>query len=542
VVQVEAVGAEPGPGSRADASVPWPANAWILDAKSRQVVWNLAAARTTVEASGLRRFTGGITLPAGTYELHYASYPATSMSVGGGDVMQNLKSIFNHGRRSTAVQYDGPYIKDGLYRQFGVTLRGAGRPAAFAELAAARKADVAIVATVHPVRHDAVERTAFAVSRAVTLDVMATGELTNGRSADVGWIIDADSRRELWRMSYARSQPAGGAPRNRSEHATLELPPGKYVAYFATDDGHDPAEWSSAPPFDPEGWGLVLRIANPAARAGFRTIDWKPVPATGTLATIVKVGDGESKSADFALTQPTNVQLYALGESTGGGMADYAWLMDLDHHVRIWSMKESGTSWAGGAEKNREADVVLRLPPGRYRLNYTSDDSHSFAGWNSAAPVEPEYWGVSAWVAQGKIDPASVIPVMSGSKLPALAAIHHVGDNLSVQAGFRLAADGDVWVHAIGEGSSGGMSDYASIEEVGTHRVVWTMRYSDTEPAGGDDKNRQFDGTVALKAGRYLLRWRSDGSHSWGRWNADPPDDQEGWGVLVAKVPAGGGS
>jgi hypothetical protein len=39
-----------------------------------------------------------------------------------------------------------------------------------------------------------------------------------------------------------------------------------------------------------------------------------------------------------------------------------------------------------------------------------------------------------------------------------------------------------------------------------------------------------------LPAGEYILRFESDDSHSYGDWNADPPDDPEAWGVTVSRV------
>ena len=83
-VQITAVGAEPWPDRlrqrdddnwQDDEQTTWPAAAWILDARTRAVVWDLRSADTRRESNGLRRFAGTVRLPAGTYEAHYASYP-----------------------------------------------------------------------------------------------------------------------------------------------------------------------------------------------------------------------------------------------------------------------------------------------------------------------------------------------------------------------------------------------------------------------------------------------------------------------------------
>ena len=131
-LKIAAVGAEPWPDRlrsrddkhwQDDEQTTWPAAAWILDARTRAVVWDLRAAETERSPNGLRRFTGTVRLPAGTYETHYASYPATSLSFNG-DINLSLEDIVRLGRRA---KYGGPYVEKGLYKEFGVTIDGEGR-------------------------------------------------------------------------------------------------------------------------------------------------------------------------------------------------------------------------------------------------------------------------------------------------------------------------------------------------------------------------------------------------------------------------------
>jgi len=42
---------------------------------------------------------------------------------------------------------------------------------------------------------------------------------------------------------------------------------------------------------------------------------------------------------------------------------------------------------------------------------------------------------------------------------------------------------------------------------------------------------------LRLAAGRYVLHYRTDGSHAYRDWNGDPPDDPEGWGIAVLRIP-----
>ena len=55
-------------------------------------------------------------------------------------------------------------------------------------------------------------------------------------------------------------------------------------------------------------------------------------------------------------------------------------------------------------------------------------------------------------------------------------------------------------------------------------------------PPSSARKNRSVESTIRLPAGAYVLRYRSDGSHSYSDWNSDPPDDPESWGISVFRM------
>ena len=67
-------------------------------------------------------------------------------------------------------------------------------------------------------------------------------------------------------------------------------------------------------------------------------------------------------------------------------------------------------------------------------------------------------------------------------------------------------------------------------------REVWRMAFPETTPAGGSSKNRRADRVLALEAGTYTVRFKTDDSHAWKDWNAEPPDDPLGWGVTVYRA------
>ncbi len=541
-LKIQAVGAEPWPDRlrsrddkqwQDDEQTTWPAAAWILDARTREVVWDLRSVDTRRESNGLRRFAGPVRLPAGTYEAHYASYPASVVSFDGSIRLNDFEDIVRLGRRA---KYGGPYVEQELYKEFGLTISGVGRTASPEELGAARTAFTAsAIATVAPGRN-ASARSGFELTKPTQVEIYAIGELTVDAEQDYGWIVNADTHQRVWAMSYVDTDPAGGAAKNRMAHETVRLKPGRYVAYFVNDDSHDPEEWTRVPPTDPGFWGLTLRVRDPAARAAVKPFDYQPVPEGQTIVSMIGVGDDETRSEGFVLKRPMNVRIYAIGEGTSE-LVDYAWIVDAEHHKRVWTMSRDNTVHAGGGQKNRLFDDTIHLAPGSYMVHYRSDDSHSASDWNTAPPAEAKYYGVSVFPASGRLNRADIGPYVRpgrGNSVP-LVELTRMGDNEHARKTFRLDAETKVWIYALGEGRSGEMFDYGRIED-SNGRTVWQMMLDETEPAGGAEKNRLFDGVITLAAGTYVLCYDSDGSHSHADWNDDAPDEPESWGITVFRL------
>jgi CubicO group peptidase (beta-lactamase class C family) len=126
----------------------------------------------------------------------------------------------------------------------------------------------------------------------------------------------------------------------------------------------------------------------------------KPLPedlvALPLVAQIVQVLDNEDKTVPFSLAGNQQVRVFAIGEGQGGEMFDYGWIENADNGSRVWQMQEPNTTHAGGAGKNRKADVAIALPAGNYKLRYKSDDSHSFDHWN-ALPPDINFWGIAVY-------------------------------------------------------------------------------------------------------------------------------------------------
>ena len=118
-------------------------------------------------------------------------------------------------------------------------------------------------------------------------------------------------------------------------------------------------------------------------------------------------------------------------------------------------------------------------------------------------------------------------------KLPVIAQIVQVVDKEDKSVAFSLASNQDVRIYAAGEGQAGEMFDYGWIEDDKGSRV-WEMKERETAHAGGAGKNRKVDVQITLPAGNYKLRYKTDDSHSFDRWNSLPPDINF-WGIAIYK-------
>ncbi|MFZ0453229.1 MAG: two-component regulator propeller domain-containing protein [Ignavibacteriaceae bacterium] len=115
-----------------------------------------------------------------------------------------------------------------------------------------------------------------------------------------------------------------------------------------------------------------------------------------------------------------------------------------------------------------------------------------------------------------------------------LAGLTKVGDYQNLKKDFSLQKKTDVLIVSVGEGlSSPGMVDYGWLQN-SKGDSIWTAKdYLKSFYLSGDFKNRIHVGLLSLKKDNYVLRYISDDSHSYGKWNAEAPIDSALWGIQV---------
>ena len=115
------------------------------------------------------------------------------------------------------------------------------------------------------------------------------------------------------------------------------------------------------------------------------------------------------------------------------------------------------------------------------------------------------------------------------------AKIDQVGNDTYSILEFTLAKDTQVAIYAVGEYWLGKMVDYGGIEDVSSGELIWVMAPERTLPAGGNPINRQAKDQIEIRAGTYRLHYRTDWNHSFGNWDALPPDNLF-WGIALYSI------
>lgn len=233
----------------------------------------------------------------------------------------------------------------------------------------------------------------FTLTQPLAVRVFALGEASGRRLADYAWIEDAATHTSVWQMEFETTRHAGGAPKNRVFDGVVQLGTGSYIVHYRTDGSHAYGDWNARQPVDAEYWGVtVLPAVGPVDPGVVQAYDENADPAV--IARIVQVPDGSQVRRRFTLDEETDVRIYALGESSGSEMFDYARIVDAQGR-EIWRMRYEDTDHAGGASKNRVVNRVLRMAPGDYEVIYRTDDSHAWGDWNATPPRDTGAWGVT---------------------------------------------------------------------------------------------------------------------------------------------------
>ena len=399
-----------------------------------------------------------------------------------------------------------------------------------------------------PVRNREEIEYEFEVAERVSLRLLVTGEHLDNDWMDHARLVRFTDGELIWSSGDSSPVWAGGSLKNQSVDTTLVLDTGLYRVSYRTDQSHAYNQWTANPPWIPVSWGARLIAADSLSAQNVSSFDpWQSLPQ---ISSFTCVGEDEYREDAFSLADTTHVLLYSLGEVVGSTSYDYGALIrvfeDRAGVEEVWAMTSENSSHAGGASKNRVAETILTLAPGSYKLTYETDGSHSCDDFNSTPPEYPQRWGATLFALDRNFDLSTVeridprelnrerLESLRNSGRTILADLTPIGNDEERQATFVLDESTTVRIYAIGELTVSSSYDYAWLED-GNGSTIWTMTRENTAPAGGDGKNRVFDGELTLQPGAYTVFYESDGSHAYGDFRNSTPYDPRGWGVQVSR-------
>lgn len=497
---------------------------WLIDLDTRQLIWRSRNADVIDDSNNkkLSVFGDSIELDKGRYGLFYSTHNFRMESFSGVD-------FFLYGLSSLLL--DKNRISNDDVEDFYVDLRGEDLSEIKDKTPMRPFGDKQQLVDLKKVRKNRFEQFGIDVDKDTSLSIYAIGEITDRHKGDVAWLKNTITGKTVWEMNRKSTDPAGGSRKNRQYRDSIDIAKGSYVLSYSSDGSHHYKDWNAQPPYDPQSWGVQVYAPN---NAKVSTFDPRQRKNDSRLIAINEIGDNDFKSKHFELTQNSTIRVIAMGEShSRKRMADHGWIVDTKTRKHVWEMNARKTSHAGGATKNRITDELVELPAGQYTLQYASDGSHSFDdGWNASRPHDENEWGISLYASDKDFD-KSTFKLVDAPESAAIAQIIGVKDDDRRSKVFELSENKTVRVYAIGEGDSDEMYDYGYIKSLDTGKRVWNMYADETEHAGGAGKNRQVNDVIDLKAGKYKVYYRTDGSHSSSDWNATPPTDQYNYGITV---------
>lgn len=504
-----------------------PAYAWIIDSKTRELVWELEEAEYSSYSSKLNEYEDDVSLLKGTYEVHFSTY--MNRNFNGRVEINGLKEFIEMFTKGV----NGNNIRSRDLAEMILDLEYSDGEELSKDKAKEDQFDRNLSAIYSFTRatDDEYEKYAFEVDDDVKVQIYAIGEITRDGEHDFAMIKNIETGNIVWKMDYYNTKYAGGGKKNRVYNDIITLEEGKYLLYYISDDSHSYQNWNQGSTYDPDYYGITLFVDKDDTDE-FSKLDIDEYMNKNRFLAMTKLRNDEYLKQPFKLKSDMKIRIYAIGEGDRE-MVDYSWISDLRTGRKVWEFKYKKSIHAGGAEKNRLIDEVIELKAGEYVAYAKTDDSHAYRDWNSSKPNDRENWGLSLFGVGDSFDSDDIELFKLSDKRNIIAEIVRVQDDEKIRKSFILEEKTVVHIYAQGEGAYRDMVDFAWIVDKKNDYTVWKMRYRDTVHGGGAGKNRLFEGTVELDAGEYYVYYRTDDSHSYEDWNADEPLDEENWGIIL---------
>ncbi|MBD3401627.1 hypothetical protein GF420_01930 [candidate division GN15 bacterium] len=209
----------------------------IQEAGSGRLVWEMTE-RNTAHAGGgekNRMYDGTVTLGPGAYTAFYVTDDSHA-----------------YNDWNTSPPYDA--------RSYGMAIYPVDNGGSGVELVSEQELvdEGNLLVRLTRMRDNEQRRERFTLKEDAWVHIYAIGEGTGGRMYDYAYIVDEATGRDVWEMTWRKTDHAGGASKNRVFDDMILLPEGTYEVVYVTDGSHSFADWNSTPPRDPMNWGITI--------------------------------------------------------------------------------------------------------------------------------------------------------------------------------------------------------------------------------------------------------------------------------------------
>lgn len=290
------------------------------------------------------------------------------------------------------------------------------------------------------------------------------------------------------------------------------------------------------------------------------------IAQSDNILEIRSIRKGQIKNEGFVLNSSKEVRINVRGAGSHkpvkkirsfqvdpSGMFVYAWVLDAKTRTPVWYMTVENTEEVSRSRLERSFDKKFRLAAGEYEVYFTAQTPylHEYEdGFFSLGKLldkllrgEDSYeYSREDWIVSiediDEVTNAGVIEKYhKARKSQAVFSLTNIDDSDFLQYGFTLKERGEFDIYGIGEAFEGEEFDYGWIVRAENSEKVWEMMYEYSDHAGGAIKNRIWRERITLEPGDYWVYYVSDGSHSPGNWNANPPFDPYFYGITMTGVP-----